>query len=349
MRSVVNGWHTVVSVVLGLFILATWPVVAQAQGGEPRYFAIRGAKVVPVSGPPIENATILIARGVITGVGKDLAIPDEAWVIDGKGLIVYPGLFDAFTDVGIAPSALGPSGAEASGGPRRAQGERANGPEDRPGTTAWRSAADEVTLSDKRIESWRSAGFTTVVSAPKGGILPGQAAVLDLAGNRPGDLVVKSPVAIPLNLQPLGGFGSGFPDSLMGVLGYIHQLWIDTDWLTKAEASYDKNPRGIDRPRYDRNSAALADALEDHAVVLIPANNSVQLRRSLVLVDRWNVTGVIYGGQMAYEVAPKTPQKNPPFFVNLKGPEAEKAAAPDNNPSPKTLVSRDRAPSPPAV
>lgn len=349
MRSVVNRWHTLVSLVVVLFVLAALPAVTRAQGGEPRYFAIRGAKVIPVSGPPIENATILIARGVITAVGKDPAIPDEAWVIDGKGLTVYPGLFDAFTDVGISASAAGPSGGEASGPRGRSQGERANGPEDRPGTTAWRNAADEVTLTDKRIESWRSVGFTTVVSAPKGGIVPGQAAVLDLAGDRPGDLVVKSPVAIPLNLQPLGGFGTGFPDSLMGVLGYVHQLWIDTDWYAKADAAYDKNPRGVERPRYDRNSAALADALEDHALVLIPANNSVQLRRSLVLVDRWNVTGVIYGGQMAYEVAPEIAAKKLPVLVNLKWPEAEKDADPDDKPSLETLRFRDRAPSSPAA
>src|SRR5277367_279364 len=349
MRSVVNRWHTLVSVLVVLVALAALPAVTHAQGGEPRYFAIRGAKVVPVAGPPIENATILIARGVITAVGKDLAIPDEAWVIDGKGLTVYPGLFDAFTDVGISASAAPAAGGGDSSGGRRPQGERSMGPEDRPGSTAWRNAADEVTLTDKRIESWRSAGFTTVVSAPKGGIVPGQAAVLDLAGDRPGDLVVKSPVAVPLNLQPLGGFGSGFPDSLMGVLGYVHQLWIDTDWSTKAEASYDKNPRGIERPRYDRNSAALADALEDHALVLIPANNSVQLRRSLALVDRWSVTGVIYGGQMAYEVAPEIAAKKLPVLVNLKWPEAEKDADPDDKPSLETLRFRNRAPSSPAA
>src|SRR3981189_3056354 len=94
-----------------------------AQGGEPRYFAIRGAKVVPVAGPPIENATVVLSRGVITAVGKDVAIPPEAWIIDGKGLIVYPGLVDCFTDVGI------PAGGE--GGPRRLQ-EISRGPQDRP-------------------------------------------------------------------------------------------------------------------------------------------------------------------------------------------------------------------------
>jgi len=315
-----------------------------AQGGEPQYFAIRGAKVVPVSGPPVENATIVISRGLITAIGKDLAIPPEAWVIDGKGLTVYPGLFDSLTDVGI-PAAPPASG---EGGPRRSS-EGARGPEDRPYSSPWRSAADEVSLSDKRIETWRSGGFATVVSAPKGGIFPGQAAVLDLAGERTGDLVVKSPVAIPLSFQTSGGFGGGFPNSIMGVLAYVHQVWLDTEWSIKAQATYEKNPRSVARPRYDRTEAALYEALEDHALVLIPANNSVQLRRALELVDRWNVKGAIYGGQMAYEVAPEIAAKKLPVLVNLKWPEAEKDADPEDKPSLRTLRFRDRAPSSPSA
>jgi imidazolonepropionase-like amidohydrolase len=316
----------------------------RAQGGEPQYFAIRGAKVVPVSGPPVESATIVISRGLITAVGKDIAIPPEAWVIDGKGLIVYPGLIDSFTDVGIpvAPPASG------EGGPRRSQ-EGARGPEDRPASTPWRSAADEVSLSDKRIEIWRNAGFTTVVSSPKGGIFPGQAAVLDLAGERAGDLVVKSPVAIPMAFQTSGGFGGGFPNSIMGVLAYVHQVWLDTEWSTRAQATYEKNPRSVARPRYDRTEAALAEALEDHTLVLLPANNSVQLRRALELVDRWNINGAIYGGQMAYEAAPEIAAKKLPVLVNLKWPEAEKDADPEDKPSLRTLQFRDRAPSSPAT
>jgi len=316
----------------------------QAQGGEPQYFAIRGAKVVPISGPPVENATIVVSRGLITAVGKDVAIPPEAWVIDGKGLTVYPGLVDAFTDVGI-PAAPVASG---EGGPRGSQ-ERARGPEDRPYSTPWRSAADEVSLSDKRIETWRNGGFTTVVSSPKGGIFPGQAAVLDLAGERAGDLVVKSPVAIPLAFQTSGGFGGGFPSSIMGVLAYVHQVWLDTDWSIKAQTIYEKNPRSAARPRYDRTEAALAEALEDHALVLIPANNSIQLRRALELVERWHVNGVLYGGQMAYEVTPEIAAKKLPVLVNLKWPEAEKDADPEDKPSLRTLQFRDRAPSSPAA
>ena len=42
--------------------------------------------------PVIENGTVVIAKGLIQAVGTNVTIPPEAWVIDGKGLTVYPGL-----------------------------------------------------------------------------------------------------------------------------------------------------------------------------------------------------------------------------------------------------------------
>jgi hypothetical protein len=179
-------------------------------------------------------------------------------------------------------------------------------------------------------------------------MFPGQAAVLNLAGERNGDMVVRTPVAVPVSLQPAGNFGS-FPGSLMGSLAYVRQVWLDTDWSTKAQAIYEKNPRGVARPRFDRTEEALAEALEDHALVLIPANNARQIRRALELADRWHVNGVLYGGQMSYEVANEIAAKKLPVLVDLKWPEADKDANPDEVPSLNTLRFRDRAPSSPAA
>jgi imidazolonepropionase-like amidohydrolase len=344
MRSSVQRLRFALAVASAVGAALLGPARAAAQGGEPQYFAIRGVTVVPVSGPRVENATVIIARGVIKTVAKDAAIPDEAWVIEGKGLIVYPGFIDSFTDVGI-PSAPAPAAGESGSRP---QPPASRGPEDRPGSTPWRSGADEASLSDKRVETWRSAGFTTVISAPKGGMLPGQASLLDLAGERNGDMVVKTPVAVPVSLQPAGGFAS-FPGSLMGSLAYVRQVWLDTDWSTKAQAIYEKNPRGVARPRFDRTEQALADALEDHALVLIPANNATQIRRAFELVDRWHVNGVLYGGQMSYEVAGEIAARKLAVLVDLKWPEADKDADPDDVPSLRTLRFRGRAPSSPAA
>jgi imidazolonepropionase-like amidohydrolase len=326
----------IASAIAGCFLIVP---VLRGQGGEPPYFAIRGARIVPVSGPTIENGTIVISRGIIASVGRDTKIPDEAWIIDGKGFTVYPGLIDSFSDVGISTTPADSN---------QPKPEISRGPEDRPGSTPWRNAADEVNLADKRIETWRNGGFTTIVAAPKGGFFPGQAAILDLAGERGGDLVVKSPVAIPVNLHTPSGFGGGFPNSLMGALAYVRQVWLDTEWSTRAQAAYEKNVR-VERPRYDRTTASLAAALEKHPAALIPANNEVEIRRSLELIDRWKASAVIYGGQMAYETAGEIAAKKLPVLVNAKWPEAEKDADPEDKPSLRTLRFRDRAPSSPGA
>src|SRR6202044_3195376 len=97
---------------------------APAEGGPPRYCAITNARIVPVSGAVIESGTVVIARGLIQSVGTTATIPPEAWVIDGKGLTVYPGLIDAGTSVGLGDD--GGAGAKKPGG-----APLATSPEDR--------------------------------------------------------------------------------------------------------------------------------------------------------------------------------------------------------------------------
>ena len=82
-------------------------------------FAIRDARLVTVSGAPIDAGTIVIARGVISAVGANAPIPAGAWVIDGKGLTVYPGLIDASTDLGLSTGAATPPSGGRPGPSRR--------------------------------------------------------------------------------------------------------------------------------------------------------------------------------------------------------------------------------------
>lgn len=339
LRSVIrSGIFVLVAISVNLLTTVRTP----AQGGEPRSFAIKSAKVVPVNGPVLDEATVVVSRGMIVAVGKDVTIPADAWLIEGKGLTVYPGFVDAFTDVGVAapPSTGGDTGGKTPA--------ISKGPEDRPATTPWRNAAEEINLSDPRIEAWRGAGFTTTVSAPKSGMFPGQAAILDLQGERAGNLVVKEPVAVPVSLQAPGGFRS-YPGSRMGAIAYVRQVWIDANWSAQAEAAYEKNPRAVERPLYDRTNVRLSEALSKHELVLLPGNTSLQIRRVLQLAAEWKLNAVIYGLQMGYEVAPELATKKIPVLVDLKWPEAEKDADPEAEIPLRTLRFRDRAPSSPAA
>jgi imidazolonepropionase-like amidohydrolase len=325
--------------------------VARGEGGEPRYFAITNARIVPVSGPAIEGGTVVIAKGLIQAVGTSATIPPEAWVIDGKGLTVYPGLIDAGTNIGLQQEGAAPSpSAGGRGAGRRAApaGEIAHGPEDRPGTTPWRVAADEFKTDDKRIETWRNAGFTTVLTSPEGGIFPGQGSVVDLAGDRAGDFVVKPAATLQVSFRPAGGF-FGFPDSLMGTIAYIRQVLDDSSWYAQAEPVYDSNPTKNQRIPYDRAERVISQALRDKQPFVLPANNSVQILRGLRLADEWKIHAVLYGVQQGYAVADAIAAKQVPVIVTLKWPERPKDADPEAEQTLRDLRFRDRAPGTPAA
>src|SRR5215217_7912745 len=102
-----------------VLLICTTSVFAQQIGSPttqdgvnpPRgIFAIRNAKIITVSGPDIENGTIVIRDGKIEAVGANVTVPAGAQTIDGSGLSVYPGMIDAGTNMGLVEVPQGASG-----------------------------------------------------------------------------------------------------------------------------------------------------------------------------------------------------------------------------------------------
>jgi hypothetical protein len=350
MKTRVNRRRVLFAAVLVCAIAVLTAVgAARGEGGEPRYFAIVNARIVPVSGPVIENGTIVIVKGLIQAVGTSAPIPPEAWVIDGKGLTVYPGLIDAGTDLGLPkPPAAEPSGAGRAPASSPVGGQTILTPEGRPGTSPWRVAADELKIDDKRIQDWRNAGFTTALTTPDGGIFPGQGTIIDLGGDRAGDFVVKPTATLEVSFSPAGGF-FGFPSSLMGTIAYVRQVFDDTAWFRQAEPIYEANVTKFERIPYDRTERAIAKAQQRNEIVLLPANTSIQILRALRLSGEWKFPAVIYGGQQAYAVFAALAEQKIPVLVNLKWPERAKDADPEAEQTLLDLRFRDRAPSTPAA
>lgn len=335
-------------ILIAVWVTATlaWAHAARGEGGEPRYFAITNARIVPVSGPVINNGTVVIAKGLIQAVGANVAIPPEAWVIDGKGLTVYPGLIDAGTDLGLPK----PEESSTGGHARKSvvPSEIVSGPEDRPGATPWRLAADELKIDDKRIATWRNAGFTSALSLPDGGVFPGQGSLINLAGERPGNFAVKPAAALSVSFKPIGGFFS-FPGSPMGTIAYVRQVFIDANWFAQAEPVYDANFTKFERLPYDRTELVIDKSLRSNEIVLLPANSSVQILRALRLADEWKISVVLLGAQQAYAVTDILALKKTPVLISLKWPERTKDADPEAEETLRDLRLRDLAPSTPGA
>src|SRR5262249_50372992 len=167
----------------------------------PNVYAIRGARIVTAAGAPLESGTIVIRRGVIDAVGVSVAVPPDAAVIDGAGLIVYPGLIDlGNTRAADQPLPTLPQNMRTTAEVERWKRTQILKPQAR--------AADAVKVDDLELTRLASAGLTSVLALPSGDVISGQSALVNVVapadepqiGNilepRPGLPLVKSPVAL---------------------------------------------------------------------------------------------------------------------------------------------------------
>jgi imidazolonepropionase-like amidohydrolase len=70
------------------------PVLSVAIPPAGTLVAVTNATIITASHGTIEHGTIIIRNGKIAAVGKDLAVPAGAQVIDGTGKFVMPGIID---------------------------------------------------------------------------------------------------------------------------------------------------------------------------------------------------------------------------------------------------------------
>jgi hypothetical protein len=307
--------------------------------------AITNARIVTVSGPVIAKGTVLLRNGLIEAVGENIPEPPGAWVIAGEGLTVYPGLMDGLSSWGLPSAPATGSGRGSGAPPQPAQPAQpaatavARGPEDRPSNSSYLHAADQLQPNDRRLELARGAGFTGAVVFPSREIFSGQGAVINLAGAKPGAMVVQSPAGQLLTLRS-GSFGSGFPSSLMGVIAYIRQIYLDAEHYQTAKAFYAANPLGHPRPEYDRTLEGVLSSPR----VLMPANSAKELERMSRLAKELKLNAVLYGAQEGYRSADLLKAAGIPVLLNVKWPEKPRDADPEVEDSYRTLECRDQAP-----
>src|SRR4026209_271665 len=188
-----------------LLILCAGAVVAQQIGNPtaqqgmipPRgVFAIRNARIVTVSGPDIENGTVVIRDGKIEAVGASVSVPAGAQTINGAGLSVYPGMIDAGTNMGLVEV---PQGANGTVDLSEVGDLNPNA-----------KAIIAVNPHSAHIAVTRVEGITNTLTAPTGGLISGQAALINLLGTSPKEMAVVPQLALVINYPRLGFGGGGF-------------------------------------------------------------------------------------------------------------------------------------------
>ena len=313
----------------------------------PDAFAIKDAQIITGAGKTIAKGTVVFRKGLITDVGESVKIPADARVIDGAGMTVYPGLIDGYTNLGLAAPAQAQAPTGGGGGDRQAAvaAAAAGGqpsPEARLGDPSL-AAADQVKPGTS-FEDPRSVGVTAALSSPRQGIFAGQSALINLAGEDASKLVLRSPVALTVQFSAGGGFGGGYPSSLMGTVAYIRQSFYDALHYRDEVDRYNRIKRGVNRPEHDKRLAALQPAIRGELPVLFVANSDGDIRRALMIADEFKLKPIIAGAMYGYRVADMLKAKSVPVILSLDFPKRAADQTDDEDETLRELRQRAETP-----
>lgn len=299
-------------------------------------YAITNARIVTVSGPIIERGTIVIRDGLITAVGNNATAPVDARVIDGAGLTVYPGLIDSNTSLGIPAPAPSPARGGGAGAGSQTPGISSPNSANPVGLQPEILAVDFIRPGGDQIEAARNAGITTALTAPREGIFIGQSALINLAGETPQQMIVRSPVALHVGFTPLR-IGA-YPASLLGVFSALRQMMLDAQRLREANQIYERSPRGLRRPVQDKSLIALFPVLAREMPVVMYADTEREIRRALDLAQEFNLSAIIAGGSESWKVADRLREMNVPVLLSLNFPKRTTAEVPEADPDPLRVL-----------
>ena len=265
--------------------LATLCALAMPLGAQT--IAITGGKVYPVSGPAIENGTVLIRDGKIVAVGKDIAIPTDAQKVDATGKWVTPGIVNAYTNLGLGDVGF-------SAGPRELRAKRGDGIA--AGFATWEGYNTQSTL----IAPAREGGITSVLVSPNGGLIGGQAAIVDLTdGIKLGDVLVKAPATMVAQVDDNDGAEVGAKGELFGRL---RDLIEDTKSYMRRKADFERGQT----KKYEasqRDLEAMIPVVEGRETITIEAEQASDIEGVLAIAKEYGLKVVIAGGSEAWKVA----------------------------------------------
>src|ERR1041384_92814 len=321
-------------------LLSLFAGVSNAQRSAIDTYAITNARIVTVSGPVIERGTVVIRNGLIAAAGANVTAPSDARVIDGTGLTVYPGLIDSYTNLGLPEAAPSPSPGGGGGGFFFAQQQQR--PAAGPHSTQPAGLQPEVMVEDvirpggNEVEASRNVGITTALTSPRSGIWMGQSALINLAGETPQQMIVRSPVAMHVGFTPLRT--GGYPGSLLGVFSTLRQMMLDAQRYRDSLAIYEREPRGTRRPETDRSLAALIPVIDGRMPVVMLANSEREITRALDLGAEFKLKLIIAGGREADRVADRLVKQNVPVLLSLNLPKRTTAALPEADPEPLRVL-----------
>lgn len=278
-------------------------------------FVITNARIITVSGPEIENGTVVIRDGKIEAVGTSASVPvpARALTIDARGLSVYPGMIDAGTAMGLVEVGQGASGTVDT---QEVGDLNPNA-----------KAIIAVNPHSAHIGVTRVDGVTSAMSLPVGGLISGQGALINLVGTSPAEMAVVPYAALVINYPrtSTGGGGPFFGEqqqpNLTEALAaanrqveQIRKLLREAEGYGRAQDAYAKD-KALPRPAQNVVLEALVPYVRGERPVIFNADRESDMRGAIKFAEEMKLRPVILGGNDAARIVGLLKEKNVPVIL----------------------------------
>lgn len=278
------------------FLLTLLPVFAMAQiDGEfvkPRSgkFLLQNATVHTITKGVLENTSVLIENGKIAQIGSGISAGD-AEVFDCTGLVIYPGMIDGGTTLGLV---------EVNSVPETVDSQEIGN------FTPNMQALTAVNPNSEAVPVTRVSGVTTVLTVPQGGLFPGTAALINLVGYTP-DQMYAGAKAVVMNFPSSGRRGrwdrrsdDEIKKESEKALKEANELW------DNAKSYYELTEKGAELEYYPE-MAQLAKVISGELPLMIEVNTASDIQGALKWIEgkdaKFILSGVSEGWRVADEIA----------------------------------------------
>ncbi|MGV3709862.1 MAG: amidohydrolase family protein [Gemmatimonas sp.] len=282
---------------------ATRTVAAQAAPGEEGPFLIKGGTVVNPGGQQMPNTDVLIRNNRIVAIGAG-ASATGAKVIDATGKFIYPGMIDANTGIGLSEI----------GGVQTMNLTREMGQ-----FNPHMKAIVALNVESEILGVTRMNGVTTVVTAPSGGAIPGQAALINTAGWTWEDLAVMKSAGIMMNppgLNAGGGRGGGGGGGGRGGGGGAGNSNLNAEFETFMTTAKEYNAaRTAGTAKLDIIYESMRPLFRKEVPAIITANSESAIRGAIAFGEKWNIRVVVSGANEAWKVRTLLAEKKIPVIL----------------------------------
>lgn len=276
------------------------PEIPGAEQTAP--IALIGGTIHPVHGKPIEDAVLLFDQGRIAAVGKSVDIPENAERIDVSGKHVYPGLFDAFTDIGLVEI-------NAIRATRDGYETGAINPNVK--------AQVAVNPDSEIIPVTRSNGVLLALTCPGGQRLSGKSAVLQLDGWTWEDMTVQPDVGMHIDWPRMA------PVSDWWIEKSAQEQIKERDAAMRALRDAMQDVRAYQKARQsnpetqpiDLRWEAMLPVLQGKLPLIVSADDAQQIQAAVAFAAREKMRLIIYGGYDAEQCADLLKKYDVPVII----------------------------------